>query len=276
MAFLFYILIFVFGLCFGSFLNVLIARLPKEQGIGGWSRCPHCRHRLVWRDLIPLVSFFILRGRCRYCCQHISWQYPLVELATGILFIVAAGSVFILPLSVFTLINLVYWLLITACLIVVFVSDLRYFIIPDEIIVFGAITAFFYRLFEIWRLKIKDLLAIGHWPEGVFNHLGVYLLVALAAAAFFLLIVIVTKGRGMGLGDVKFAFLMGLILGWPKILAALFLAFLSGAIVGLGLVLVGKAKMKSAIPFGVFLSFSAFVIMLFGNGLINWWLGLFW
>jgi len=262
MTYFLYVIIFLFGLAIGSFLNVLILRLPHEQRIGGRSACPKCGHQLGWRDLVPIFSFIFLRGHCRYCGMKISWQYPIVEIITGLLFLLIFNKFFPLggiisqfpnfPIS--SLLFTVYCLLLGACLIVIFVSDLRYFIIPDAVVYTAIAGAFLYQLFQVSGFRFQDF-----WP--VF----IYLLVALGASLFFLLIVVATKGKGMGLGDVKLAFLMGLVLGWPKILLALLLAFVSGALVGLALILAGRAKMKSEIPFGTFLSASTFLVMILGQ-----------
>ncbi len=243
------------------------------EGIGGRSHCPKCGHQLGAKDLVPLLSFILLRGQCRYCGQKISWQYPIVEMATALLFFLIFNFQFLIfnqlsNFSIVNLINLIYLLFIVSCLIVIFVSDLKYFIIPDEIIWWGAGVTFLYRLLEIFNFRIWDL--FGNWKLEIGNlkTLGFYLISALAASVFFLAIVLVTRGKGMGMGDAKLAFLMGLILGWPQILFALLLAFVSGALVGLGLILAGKAKMKSEIPFGTFLAVSTFLIMLLGEKIL--------
>jgi prepilin signal peptidase PulO-like enzyme (type II secretory pathway) len=278
MQFLLYLFIFLFGLAVGSFLNVLIHRLPQEKSIGGRSHCPKCAHQLAWQDLVPLASFFWLGGKCRYCREKISWQYPIVELATGLLFLTLSLSDSDRVFSLSDSITLIYFLFITSCLIVIFVSDLKYFIIPDEIIIAGIAGTLLYKLFGIlspfgrspvggnfvhWNLLGNWKLEIGNWQT-----IGYHLLVAIAAGAFFFAIVLATKGKGMGLGDVKLAFLMGLVLGWPQILIALLFAFVSGALVGLILILAGKAKMKSEIPFGTFLAAGTFLIMLLGEKIL--------
>lgn len=265
MIFLFYFLIFFVGVSLGSFLNVLIHRLPQEKAIGGRSDCPQCGHQLGWRDLAPVLSFIFLRGRCRYCGKPISWQYPIVELATGILFllVISHQRSVISENTFFDLAGLVYLLFIVLCLIVIFVSDLKYFIIPDQIVLVGIAATLFYKFFWIFISN-----GVEGWELKIFKSLGVSLLSALGAAAFFLSIVFITRGRGMGLGDVKFAFLMGLVLGWPKILLALFLAFSAGALFGLTLVAARLAKMNSPLPFGVFLSAATFLAMVWGEKII--------
>ncbi|MFH0852060.1 MAG: prepilin peptidase [bacterium] len=280
MDYLFYILVFSIGVSVGSFLNVLILRLSHDEGIGGRSACPKCGHQLAWHDLIPVFSFIFLRGRCRYCGMKISWQYPIVELVTGILFVLIFSKFFPLggtisqfpnfPIS--GLLFTVYCLLLTSCLIVIFVSDLKYFIIPDKVIIVAVMGTLLYKLFEILDFGYWDLFGIWDLGFGIWRPSLFSLLSAVGACVFFLLIVLVTRGRGMGLGDVKMAFLMGLVLGWPKILPVLLLAFVSGALVGLALIVAGRAKMKSEIPFGTFLSVSTFFMLIWGSALFGWYL----
>ena len=229
---MFSVFIFLLGLAVGSFLNVVICRLEnKEPIIFGRSHCPKCGAVLKWFDLIPLLSFLLQRGRCRYCHKKISFQYPMVEIFTGAIFLL----IFNFQFSIFNL-------LIACFLIIIFVYDLKHYIIPDKVI-FPAI-----------------LLAL------VFNWSNI--LSAVLASGFFLSLVLVSKGKWLGLGDVKLAALMGLILGWPNILLALFLSFLSGAIVGLGLIALGRKSIKSQIPFGPFLSGATVSIMLCSSNLL--------
>lgn len=240
---MFYFLIFIIGLSVGSFLNVVICRLKtKESIISSRSHCSQCGVILKWYDLIPVASFIIQRGRCRYCGKRINWQYLAIEMATGLLF-----------LLIFDLSNLFvtsYLLFITCFLIVIFVYDLRHYIIPDKIVFPAIILSFLFSTF-------------------VGNFLN-FLLAALGASGFFLLLVLFSKGKWMGMGDVKLAFLIGLVLGWPNILAALFLAFLSGAVVGVALIIFGEKDLKSQIPFGPFLAGATILIILYGQYLIDW------
>lgn len=244
-------LVFFFGLCFGSFFNVVVYRLNHGfSPLKGRSFCPKCKKKIPWYDNLPLVSFFLLKGKCRFCHSPISWQYPLVELATGCLtLLVIFYSRLVLEVNfVVTL----YWLLITYFLIIIFVSDLRYQIIPDEV-VFGAIfVSFFYSL-----LVAHDLTLIVS---------------GLGASLFFLFLVIVTRGKGMGMGDVKLAGLMGLVLGYPGIIVALIVAFLTGALVGVILVLIGKKELGSQIPFGPFLVWSTWLSLFWGQSIWQYYL----
>jgi prepilin signal peptidase PulO-like enzyme (type II secretory pathway) len=253
MIIFFSLFIFVFGLIIGSFLNSIIYRLETgESFLLKRSYCPHCKHKLFWQDLIPVLSFLILKGRCRYCQQKISFRYPLIELATATLFVLIANYTF--P----NLLVTSYWLLITCFLIIIFVYDLKHYIIPDKIIYSAIAIAVVYHLLRFDLLGRSNLL-----------------LSAFGAAAFFLIIVLVSRGRWMGVGDIKLAFFMGLVLGWPNILVALFLAFFLGAIIGIGLIVAGKKKLKSEIPFGPFLVTGTFLAMFFGERLINWYLRFF-
>ncbi len=239
-----FFLIFILGLSVGSFINAIIYRLKKKKPISfDRSHCPYCRVSLKWPDLIPIVSFILLSGKCRYCRKKISFQYPLVELMTGLLFLMTFYS---FGYSLITF----YYLTIISLLIIIFVYDLKYYLIPDKIVYPAVIIAFLYLFFE------KDF--ISHF------------LSAILASGFFLLLVLVSKGKWMGLGDVKLAFLMGLILGWPGILIALFISFFSGAVIGLTLIVLGKKKMKSEIPFGPFLAGSTVLVIFLNQCLIDW------
>ena len=278
MTVFFYLIIFIFGLAVGSFLNVLADRLPQEETIGGRSHCDHCGHKLNWQDLVPVLSFILLRGRCQYCRKKISWQYPIVELVTGILFIILLVNFWNFGFNhwdLFGIWNLVFLVFITSCLIVIFLSDLRYFIIPDEIIIAGVIGTLIYRFLEILNFGHWNLFGIWSLGFGIWNPFLIYILSALGTSLFFLLIVVATKGKGMGLGDAKLAFLMGLALGWPQILFALLFAFVFGALFGLVLILSGRATMKTRIPFGTFLAAGTFLTMIFGGLILQQYSNLF-
>jgi leader peptidase (prepilin peptidase)/N-methyltransferase len=259
---MFSFVVFLLGLSVGSFLNVVICRLEtKEPILIGRSHCPKCRAVLKWYDLIPVLSFLIQRGKCRYCGQKISLQYPLVELATGSLFL---GVQFLIFRSstpdILSNISSFYYLLMICFLIIIFVYDLKHYIIPDKIVYPAISISFIYQLSNGF-----DKLAIDLYPEPAegYKLFISYLLAAFLASAFFLGLILVSHGKWMGLGDVKLAFLMGLILGWPNILAALFLAFLFGAVIGVALIIFGKKGLKSQVPFGPFLSGATILIMLF-------------
>ena len=263
---IFYFIFFLFGLAVGSFLNSIIYRLQTgETFLFARSCCPHCKHILDSRDLIPVLSFLILSRKCRYCQKPISLQYPLVELATGILFILIFNFQFSIfnecPISNFQFLIFLYYLLIACFLIIIFVYDLKHFIIPDKVI-YPAIGIAC--LYNIYQLTINN-------QQLVINSF----LSALGATAFFLVIVLISGGKWMGIGDIKLAFLIGLFLGWPNILVVLFLSFFIGGLIGAGLIISGKKTLKSEVPFGPFLVSGTFIALFWGRELINWYLNLF-
>jgi len=261
--FLFYFLVFVFGLAVGSFLNCVIYRLETDRSfLKGRSFCPYCKHTLGWQDLIPVFSFLFLKGKCRYCSKKISWQYPLVELATALLFVLVVNNQ-LLVINFQTLLSTFYFLLSIFFLIIIFVYDLKYYIIPDKVI-FPAILAVI-----IW-LGL-DSIFFNPFPQ---SYLLNSISSALGAGAFFLALVLLSKETWMGWGDVKLVFFMGLFLGFPKILVALFSAFLIGAIIGIGLIVAAKKTLKSEIPFGPFLVTGTFLAMFWGEEIIKWYFNL--
>lgn len=235
-------LIFIFGLLIGSFLDCLVYRLNETRDWGkiffGRSYCPKCKKSLFWFDNIPLLSFIFLRGRCRWCHTPIPWHYPLAELATGIL------SLVVYYFFVGSTVNLIFNLIIIYALIGIFLSDFQYRTIPYQIVYPAIVLAL------IWQIANNQWLAF-------FSGLG--------AAAFFYFLVLVTRYKAMGLGDVKLAGLMGLFLGFPKIVVALYLAFLTGALVGVILVLTKRKRWKSEIPFGPFLVLATFIALFWGE-----------
>jgi prepilin signal peptidase PulO-like enzyme (type II secretory pathway) len=260
MSFFILLIIFFFGLVIGSFLNAAIYRLHTGESISrGRSKCPQCRHALAAKDLIPVASFIFLGGRCRYCHKKISWQYPLVELATGLLFVLA----YIIESSNYRLPTTDYRLLILllrdffalSALMIIFVSDWLYLTIPDEVVLPAIIIIFFLNL----------LLGIS-WIALV---LGL-----LVGGGFFALQYVLSKGVWVGGGDLRLGVLIGVLVGWPFILAALFIAYLAGALVALILLAVKKATPKTQIPFGIFLAPAALVILFWGNNLVSWYLNL--
>jgi len=263
--------LFILGSIIGSFLNCVILRSrARESYAAGRSRCPSCRHELSWKDLIPLASFAFLGGRGRYCRGSISWQYPLVEFAMGLLFAVAAG-VFVPDvfqpgiLHPESLVKLAYYGTIISALMVVFVYDLRWYVIPDGALLSAFAAAVLFYAFSLVRSLVY--LHAADW-----NVILNPLFSGLAAMAVFLAIFLMSRGAWMGFGDVKYAALMGFILGFPDIVAGMFMAFLFGAILGLALICARKKKMSSEIPFGPFLAAGTLVALLFSEPIINWYL----
>ena len=253
-------LLFILGLAIGSFLNCVIYRLEKDQGfISGRSFCPLCNHVLNWQDLIPLLSFISLKGKCRYCQKPISLQYPLVELLTGTLFLL---NFWILnpDFSAFDLLKLIYYLVASCLLIVIFIFDLKHYLIPDQF-VYSVIA-----VSAVWYF-ISSFFFSFYTSGEIFN----FIYSAIGSALFFLAIYLLTRKKGLGFGDIEIAFFMGLFLGFPNIIVALFLAFFSGALVGIILILFNKKTLKSKLPFGPFLVSSTFFALFFGQGVINYY-----
>ncbi len=263
--FLFFFIIFILGLAIGSFLNVIIFRLESgEKIINDRSKCMNCRHVLEWHDLIPVLSFVFLKGRCRYCGNKISWQYPFVEIATGILFIIVSSIQY--PVS--SIFYLLFWCYITSALIVIFVYDFKHYIIPDKVIFPAIIVTLGFNLFNDFVTRYT--LHVTNNNSQFLN----FLFSAILAGGFFYAIFVITKGKGMGGGDVKLGFLIGLILGWPLVLISLFLSFIAGSVAGMFLMLIGKKKMKSVIPFGPFLVLGTFIALFWGGGIIKWYMNM--
>ncbi len=243
--------IFIIGLFVGSFLNVLASRLPRGESVL-WDRshCDFCKKTLRWFELIPLFSYIVQGGRCRRCHKKLSIQYPLMELVTGVSFVI----LFVVFSSVSLPILLSYYFLYCS-LLVIFISDLETQIIPDSMIVMGlvAVMALRWLEFSSWALLIP------------------YVISSIGAYVFFYCLWRGTKGRGMGFGDVKFAFLMGLFLGYPGIIIAMYIAFLTGAIVGVILMIRGKSGLKSKIAFGPFLILGTVAVWFFATEFVKIW-----
>ncbi len=241
--------IFAFGAAFGSFLNVVIDRTARSESlVGGRSYCEKCGKKLLPQDLIPLVSFLLLGAKCRFCHKKIPGRLFLVELIVALLAVFVFGSF----LTSGLLFESLYVFVTSLSLIGIFFADIEYGIIPDELLVLLSISATAHLFFAT--------------PHNIPN----YLLSAVGSGLVFLAIYLVTRGRGMGFGDVKLAFVLGLFLGFPKIIASLYLAFLTGAIVGIILVLWRKKKLAGGtIPFGPFLVLAAFVVYFWGDQIIT-------
>jgi leader peptidase (prepilin peptidase) / N-methyltransferase len=237
-----------FGLIVGSYLNVVIHRLPREEStVLPRSRCPHCGAQLSALDNIPLLSFLILRGRCRHCRAPISWRYPLVEAATATLF-VACLEVF--GLSWHALVAAAF-----GCLLIALAGiDKEHFLLPDALTLPGLAAGLLVSLRADWIDWRQALLGAAIGGGGLW----------LLAQAWWLL----RKEEGMGLGDVKMLAMVGAFLGWQGVLVTVFLGSLAGALVGLALIAVGRLDLGSRLPFGVFLAGGAMVALFAGPLLV--------
>lgn len=243
-------ILFIFSLFVGSFLNVLIDRLPRgEDVIKSRSHCDFCSRTLSWFELIPLLSFILQAGRCRTCRHQLSLQYPLLEVVTALVFVtVGIMTAGIIPI----ILNC----LIASSLIVIFGADLKDQVIPDSMLVMALIAVI-----------LRDI--YFQIPQGL---LLTNLLSGLSAWAFFSALYLITRKRGLGFGDVKLAFVMGFLLGYPGIVVALYAAFLSGAVIGLILILSKIKKLKSKLAFGPFLIWGIIVATLWSTQIISGWL----
>lgn len=234
---------FLAGLFFGSFLLVVADRsVNKESFLSGRSHCDNCHRVLEWYELLPLLSFIFLHGKCRTCHAKLSFWYPLSEIFMGIIF-----AIIFLTLKDASILLLVLYTLLIASLFVIFITDLRYGIIPVQSIFLAFISG-------IGILILNQSSVLLH------------LFSSLAAGGFFLTVFLLTRGRGMGFGDVLYSLFMGFILGFPGIIIGLYIAFLTGAILSLILVLLKKKRLHGdTIPFGPFLVLGTILVMLWGS-----------
>lgn len=260
-------LVFFIGACIGSFLNVVIMRsLIGEKWMMGRSRCDGCRRELQWFELIPLVSFVALRGKCRTCGTEIDMMHPVVEILTGSLFVwwwLIGFAFFQLGTQPLQIIQALFWLSIGVVFIAIFISDLVAYIIPDWALLWIFFSTLLYRFI---------LIATGSYNPA---DLGRAILLGSVLLLTFLALWKFTKGKGMGFGDVKFVFVLGVLLGWPNGLVAVSVAFLSGAALGLILIGIQRGGLKTAVPFGPFLIFGALVALVWGQDLVQWYQRLF-
>jgi len=246
-VYLSWVLAFITGAAVGSFLNVCICRMPVGKSvIRPPSHCPDCRHRLRIFDLIPILSYLFLKGKCRYCGRRIAWQDPVVELVTGLLFVLALAKYGI----TFGVLRPV---VLFAVIVPATVFDLRYKIIPDELNLAGLV------------LGVPLMLES---KEALFSCVIGFL----AGGALLFVIALVSRG-GMGGGDIKLAAVLGLLLGWKQLLIALFLAFAAGSVAGMTMLMLKLARLKEPIPFGPYLALGSAFAILAGDKVIKWYLG---
>ena len=242
------------GLCIGSFLNVVIYRLPLGQSlVSPRSRCTKCGYELRWYDNVPVLSWALLGGRCRQCRAPISAQYPIVELITGLLFVLVVWLTPVGPL-------LASRLILVAVLVALFGIDLEHQILPNVITLPGIAIGLMF-----------SLVAPPGWKDALLGAaLGAGVLYGIAAAYYA-----VRREEGMGMGDVKMLAMVGAFLGWKAVLVTLVLSSFSGAAIGMALIAAQRGGMKLALPFGTFLAVGAVAAMLTGDPLIAWYAGFF-
>lgn len=251
------------GLCLGSFANAAVWRIKNRRDImHERSECVHCHHQLAWYDLVPVFSWVTLRGKCRYCKKAISPQYPLVELAVAVYFV---GSYFAWPLALNSAADIILfalWLSFGVGLAILFVYDLRWFLLPDRV-VFPLISL------GLVAFVVRETLLTPFEPVHFLSQLVLSLL---PIAGFYFVLHVISKGEWVGFGDVKLGIFMGLALGWPLALLTLVLANVLGCVVTIPGLLSKKLSRASKVPFGPFLIVAFIISGLFGTPLINWYL----
>ncbi len=280
------LLLFWFGLIIGSFLNVVILRYDPDNSvfslvpIGGRSHCMSCGKTLSWYELIPLFSFLIQRGRCRTCGERLSRQYPIVEFLSGVIFLT---PLYFYNPSFDTQLSLVIgflWTMIFIVFLFLAAIDYYWYIIPDELNILlaasGAARIFLENragyFSEFSGSFIRGYSALFGLRSDIWlNHLAGGLIGFLIIGA----IILATKGRGMGIGDLKLIAALGILFGWPDVIILLAFGFIIGALFSVYLLAQRKKGMKDSVPFGPFLVLGAVVLVFFGNTIMDWYFGIF-
>lgn len=292
------------GLAIGSLLNVLVSRFNPEKPheiyrlLRGRSFCPFCKEKLKWFELIPLLSFIFLKGRCRYCGKRISWRYPLVELLTALIFLGVSWRFLKFPFFTFYLYSsnflisflisllIFIFLIYSSILLALALLDLYYYLLPDKI-VFPAIG--FAILVDLFLARLARFSPQNFYPQCGLNFLGPfidyfnckiphllsYFLGALLIAGFFFLLYFLSRGRALGFGDVKFGVFLGLMLGLTNGLFALIISFIIGALVALVLLVLKKKKIGDQVPFAPLLVLGVLITIFWGEFLVNSYFSLF-
>lgn len=275
---------FLAGLFIGSFLNVVILRYRpgrKVLGlptIGGRSHCRNCLTTLKWYELIPLLSFFVQKGKCTYCEESISWHYPTVEL-------IAAFVTAFIPNIVTSILGgalttgdtfslyaiIVGWLLVSYALIVAAAIDVRHMVLPDQINALIAGVGLVIKALS-WKYPYHGAFTQPFSQLAGGESFLINLIFALLAVIIvFGGIIAITRGKGMGLGDLKLGLALALLLGWPDVGLVIAISFVLGAIFSLGLMIGGRKGIKDAVPFGPFIIAAVFVVILYGHSFLNWY-----
>lgn len=242
------------GLIVGSYLNVLIHRIPRGKStVLPRSRCPYCQGPIGARDNLPVVSFLLLRGRCRHCRAPISWRYPAIEALTAVLFVTSLLKFGISP-------NLFHALIFSCLMVLLAAIDMEHFLLPDRLTLPGVLVGL---ALQLWHPMPGLLAAV------IGTLVGAGILILVINYWYWL------RGEeGMGIGDVNMLALIGAFLGWQGVLTTLVLATTSGAIVGSVMLLAGRLGMRSRLPFGFFLALGGLLSLFFGDVLIGYYSGL--
>jgi len=247
-----YLVIILFGLIIGSFLNVIILRFDELKTlVKGRSHCPKCKTILKWYDLVPFVSFVLLFGKCRYCKNPISFQYPLVELGTALIFSLIYWKFGIS-------LNSLFMILASCVLIVAFVYDILNLMLADWLVYLGIL------VWIIW-------LVLKYFFVSHFSFLDP-LYGGLALGGFIALLVLVSRERWMGAGDIGLGFLVGLISGWPNVLVNFLASFVLGALFGIVAIVLKQKKLQSQVAFAPFLILGMWIAVFWGKDIIWWYI----
>ncbi len=295
---IFYILLFILGLAFGSFFNVLILRYDPEgslfnfKRLSGRSHCPHCSKELKPSELIPVLSFIFLGGRCSSCGERISFFYPFTEILTGLFFALVPfliNNFYGVPESTFLTggapswyyLLVFLWLIISLTFLLVALIDFKYYVVPDELNlilflvgIFVSFLIFFHPNSPApFRTSFFEnyILIFSPFENVLWNHL----LGSLIGGIFFLLLVVLSRGKGMGFGDVKLALASGMALGWPDMGLAVAISFIAGGFFGALLLLLKTKGMKDKIPYAPFFVLGVFLTMFLGHSIIFGYFKLF-
>jgi len=273
-------LLAVLGLIFGSFVNAFVWRLHEQDELAGKkdkkslarrkalsitqgrSMCPHCGHELAAKDLVPVLSWLWLRGKCRYCGKPISWQYPAVELITGGLFVLSYAA---WPLGFYNagLFQFVLWLGFLVSFMALAIYDIRWFLLPDRIV------------FPLVALGFAQVAVTAVWLKS-FSALWEPIAAASIIFGLFWLLFQVSKGAWIGGGDVKLAIVLGLLAATPlRAFLVIFFASLIGILVSVPLIAKGKQGLQLHIPFGPYLLAATVLVVLYGTPVVNWYQNLF-
>jgi leader peptidase (prepilin peptidase)/N-methyltransferase len=288
----YYLLIFFGGTFIGSFLNLVSDRLiNSEPVLFGRSHCDFCKKPLKPKNLIPIFSFLIQRGKCTFCGKKLSGFYLISEILAGLALVLATyysgilNNISFRDFWDFLLLSFVF-----CFFIIIFLTDLKYYLIPDVIVYLGIVATIIFvvggyamDLYSYYQKLASDpvgiyLIKAGFWNSQlryVLESLGLTFGSALAIALFFLLLVWITKERGMGAGDIKLGFFIGIFNGFPGNFIAIFLGFIFGALLSLFLIFFKRKTLKDSVPFGPFLIAGSIVSLLYSSNILNWYINLF-
>jgi prepilin signal peptidase PulO-like enzyme (type II secretory pathway) len=252
--------LFYFGACIGSFLNVVIMRLPHNQTLMGRSYCMHCKRELEAIDLFPLFSYLFLAGKCRTCHKPISPRYFYMELLAGLLTILTYS--FFVPFGLVGWLILARALIVVYALIVIFAIDYLHYLVLDSVVLWAAILT----------AVASGFIDYFSGNFGLHSSLILGLISGIGLALFFLLQYAFSKGRWIGFGDIKLALFLGLAIPFPSIVIMILLAYGLGAVIGIVLILIKAKRFSSEMPFGTFLAVATLISLYYGSSLTEWYL----